>query len=113
MPSYILFVVPALGPLLRPLLVRQREALADADAVLLTRNPGALARALEKIGAACSPALAGAGTLSHLCIVDPRPEDEQGWWTTHPPLQERIDLLEDMEDLEAKAVLPAGGWPRA
>jgi len=49
---------------------RARKMLADATAVELTRNPGALARALEKL-ADRADLLQGAGWASHLFVVGP------------------------------------------
>ena len=83
---------------------RQREFLADASGAELTRNPGALADALEKIEAAVEPHRRPIhqGT-AHLCIADPlgrRVNDAHGRWAdllaTHPPMHERIDALRAM-----------------
>lgn len=84
---------------------RKREFLADAMSAQFTRNPLALAGALEKIEAAGG----GAPTASikrgsaHLCIVDPlgrRLTNREGWLAdrlaTHPPLSMRIAQLKGM-----------------
>jgi heat shock protein HtpX len=84
---------------------RKREFLADAMSAQFTRNPLALASALEKIEAAGG----GAPTASikrgsaHLCIVDPlgrRLTNREGWLAdrlaTHPPLSMRISQLKGM-----------------
>ena len=51
---------------------REREYLADASGAELTRNPLALASALEKIDAAEAPTASIKQGIAHLCIEDPR-----------------------------------------
>ncbi len=69
---------------------RQREFLADARAVQLTRNADALGRALRKILGAhwTAPMVGYAEVAAHLWIASDR--DLRGWTQTHPPLRERI-----------------------
>lgn len=108
----LLLVVPMLllvlaSPLLSRLIAmavsRQREYLADATAAELTRNPRGLARALRKIAAHRSPLGAATRGTAHLFIADPlkrRLDDRQGWFadllSTHPPIAQRIAILEGM-----------------
>lgn len=79
---------------------REREYRADAGAVRMTRNPLALAEALELI----SRNWRGVGSIGEgfemLCIVSPTAkalDESEGWWadliSTHPPIQKRIDIL--------------------
>jgi heat shock protein HtpX len=82
---------------------RQREYLADASGAELTRNPLALAEALEKIAAAVEPTPSIKQGIAHLCIEDPRggtDADRQGafrgLFSTHPPVAKRIALLKEM-----------------
>jgi heat shock protein HtpX len=82
---------------------RQREYLADASGAELTRNPLALASALEKIAAAVAPTPSIKQGIAHLCIEDPRggaPDAQQGFFaglfSTHPPVARRIALLRQM-----------------
>jgi Zn-dependent protease with chaperone function len=49
-PVYVVLVAPLVGLVIRQAISRQREFLADADAALLTRDPGGLVSALVKIG---------------------------------------------------------------
>jgi heat shock protein HtpX len=74
---------------------RQREYLADARAVHLTRHADALGRALRKIlGAYQQPRLGGyAQIAAHLWFASER--GANGWSQTHPPLHERIRRVYD------------------
>lgn len=96
-------VAPILARLLATLVSRKREFLADATAAELTRNPGALADALEVIETQATPTVAVKRGSAHLCIADPlgRPVNEKtGFWAnlmaTHPPMHERIAALRAM-----------------
>jgi heat shock protein HtpX len=81
---------------------RQREYLADATGAELTRNPLALASALEKIGEAVAPTRSITEGVGHLCIDDPRGRSLSGdgafaaWFSTHPPIEKRIAILREM-----------------
>jgi heat shock protein HtpX len=81
---------------------RQREYLADATGAELTRNPLALASALEKIGSAPAPTRSITEGVGHLCIEDPRGssltggDTFAGWFSTHPPIRKRIAILREM-----------------
>jgi heat shock protein HtpX len=89
---------------------RSREYLADAMSAQFTRNPLALASALEKIEHAASPTTAIKGGVAHLCIADPlgrRLTSRQGFvadlLATHPPMQMRISRLKAMGYQDQKA----------
>lgn len=88
---------PLLGRFIQRAISRQREFMADAEAMLLTRNPEGLARALAKIAAAPHPGIRKSGAMAHLFIVEPQ---KPGWLrlglSTHPPLSERIEHLARM-----------------
>jgi heat shock protein HtpX len=107
-PVYAIVGAPLLGLLLRRSISRQREFLADADAVLLTRHAEGLATALAKISAASGTPVKAEGTTAHLYVADPI-GGEAPWWdrifSTHPPIRERIALLADMGDGIAPSVL--------
>ncbi|MEI8176176.1 MAG: M48 family metallopeptidase [Candidatus Omnitrophota bacterium] len=82
---------------------RKREYLADASGAELTRNPLALAAALEKIGAAVGPTRSISQGTAHLCIEDPRGRalnGRDGWFAdlfaTHPPIAKRVEILKQM-----------------
>ena len=99
LPGYCLLLVPLLGLMLQRAALRQMTFLNDADAALLTRNPEALARALEKLGAGRNAAVPASQTTAHLYIVDPQP-GRSPWLSVilgvHPLLAERVRLLARM-----------------
>ena len=93
---YALFVAPVVALLIRQSVSRQREFLADADAVLLTRDPEGLALALVKIGASRGERLRVGEGLVHLYFVDPTEERSSllhAVFPSHPSLRARIELL--------------------
>jgi heat shock protein HtpX len=82
---------------------REREYLADASAVELTRNPGALITALTKIESDALPTWNVVRAVAHQCIVDPLGSSvnkSESWWSnlfaTHPPMRKRLLILEAM-----------------
>ena len=88
---------------------RKREYLADATSAQLTRNPAALAAALQKIEAAEAPTVATKGGTAHLCIADPLGRSanlKEGrladLFGTHPPMVKRITILKGMAYQQAK-----------
>jgi heat shock protein HtpX len=110
-----LVVAPVVSRVLAMAVSRKREYLADATAAQLTRNPMALASALEKLAAAVSPTRAITRGAAHLCIVDPAPgalATREGFFAdafaSHPPIRQRIIRLEGMAYRDAKrAAAPA------
>jgi heat shock protein HtpX len=75
---------------------RQREYLADASSVELTRNPVGLERALAAISADTEPLEVANRATQHLYIVNPikkLDERSSGLFSTHPPIRDRIDRL--------------------
>jgi heat shock protein HtpX len=98
-----LILAPIISQLLAMAVSRQREYLADASGAELTRNPLALANALEKIESASEPTRAIKRGSAHLCIVDPlgrKANLKEGAladiFATHPPISKRITLLKAM-----------------
>ncbi len=95
---------PIAAMLIQLAISRRREYLADASGVLLTRYPAGLASALEKIAADHEPLEVANKATAHLYIVNPLKEhqgrDKVGWlagmFQTHPPIQERIAKLKQM-----------------
>jgi len=82
---------------------RSREYLADAMSAQFTRNPGALADALTKIGASRAIPDAIPKSSSQMCISDPFHSDVNervgrfaDLMATHPPSRERVERLRQM-----------------
>lgn len=104
-----LIIAPIVSRLLAMAVSRKREYLADATGAQLTRNPGALASALEKLSAASAPTRAITRGAAHLCIVDPTGSalaNLEGVvgdvFASHPPIAQRIIRLKGMAYQEAK-----------
>jgi heat shock protein HtpX len=102
---WILAIVlaPIVAQILAMMVSRQREYLADATGAELTRNPLALANALQKIEQAAAPTTSIGRGVAHLCIGDPLGRKvglREGFWAdlfaTHPPMQKRIAALQAM-----------------
>jgi heat shock protein HtpX len=96
-----------LAPLITQILAlavsRKREYLADASGAQFTRNPLALASALQKIESAHEPTRKITRGAAHLCIADPlgrRFTNREGLFAdalaTHPPMAKRIARLKGM-----------------
>ncbi len=105
----ILIILGILAAILAPIaayliqlsISRKREFLADSSAVLLTRYPEGLIRALEKISQDPAPLKVANTSTAHLYIANPfRGKERKSWFTklflTHPPVEERIKALRQM-----------------
>jgi heat shock protein HtpX len=93
-------VAPIFARLLQLSISRQREYLADATAVKLTRNPKGLADALEKISGDKEVLEAANRATAHLYIANPIKKFEKrakGIFSTHPPIEERVQILRSLE----------------
>jgi heat shock protein HtpX len=109
-----IILAPIIAQLVAMSVSREREYLADAAGAELTRNPLALASALEKIDAAAGPTPSIKQGVAHLCIEDPRGRvvnERQGafanLFATHPPIARRIALLREMAyQLSGPAAVP-------
>ena len=90
-PLAIIAVVWVLSIVIRFALSRQREYLADAGSVELTKNPDAMISALRKIeGRGEIPGATSA--VMEMCIDNPR-EGFSNIFDTHPPVEKRIEAL--------------------
>jgi heat shock protein HtpX len=100
----ILFVVaivlailaPVLARLIQMAVSRQREYLADASSVDLTRNPYGLQRALAKIGTDGERLSVANRATQHLYFVNPLKKLDSrasSLMSTHPPIVERVNRL--------------------
>jgi heat shock protein HtpX len=108
-----LVIAPIVSRLLAMAVSRKREYLADATGAQLTRNPGALASALEKLSAGSTPTRAITRGAAHLCIVDPAANpftSAEGFlgdvFASHPPIGQRITRLKGMAYQAAKQAEP-------
>jgi heat shock protein HtpX len=95
-------LAPLIAQVIKLAMSRRREYLADAEGAMLTRYPPGLANALKKIAADNTPMRVANNATAHLWISQPsRVPGEQNHWfenlfSTHPPIQERIRILEEM-----------------
>lgn len=100
-------VAPIAATLVQLGISRSREYLADETGAVLSGDPGALASALEKLEQAAHvvpPATAQPSTAS-LFIVNPfsGARGLVSLFSTHPPMQERVRRLRDMNHLRYAA----------
>ena len=100
----ILFVVAIVLAILAPIAAqlvqlavsRQREYLADASSVELTRNPHGLEQALAKIASDRDVLEVANRATQHLYFTNPIKKFEaraNGLFSTHPPIVDRINRL--------------------
>ena len=88
-------LAPLAAMIIQMAISRSREYLADASGAAICGNPEWLARALEKLGRQSGrlPMDASPST-AHMLIVNPLSgKGVANWFSTHPPLQERISRL--------------------
>jgi len=100
-----------LSALLRYFISRQKEYRADAASVRLTRDPLSLAEALHLISRNWRGLGAEGEYLESIFIMNPRPsylDEKQGptanWFSTHPPVENRIRILADMGHCDARTL---------
>ncbi len=89
-------IAPILARIIQMAMSRQREYLADATAVELTRNPDGLAGALAKISNDPEVLEVANRATAHLYIVHPIKRFEKrssNIFDSHPPIRERIARL--------------------
>jgi len=94
-------ISPLIATLIQLAVSRKREFLADASGALMTRNPDALASALEKISKDKEVLEAATNATAHLFIANPFKDKQFTAWysslfNTHPPVAERIRILKEM-----------------
>jgi heat shock protein HtpX len=109
-------LAPIISRFLAMAVSRKREYLADAMGAQFTRNPMALATALQKIEGAESPTSSIKRGAAHLCIADPlgrrinlREGGLSNLLATHPPMAARIARLKGMayQRLKAEGQFPS------
>ncbi|MEK7105137.1 MAG: zinc metalloprotease HtpX [Patescibacteria group bacterium] len=102
--TVVLFVIGLVLSILSPLFAeliklavsRQREYLADASGALLTRYPEGLASALEKIASYGGKMKKANHATAHLFIANPFGASVKSLFSTHPPVEKRIQRLRSM-----------------
>jgi heat shock protein HtpX len=103
----IVFVIAIVLAILAPLIARfvqlavsrEREYLADASAIELTRNPYGLERALAKISGDPEVLEAANRGTQHMYFTNPIKKFEErssGLMSTHPPIVDRINRLRQL-----------------
>ncbi len=114
-------VAPIAARLVQLAISRQREFLADASAVELTRNPVGLEQALAKIAADQEVLEVANRATQHLYFENPIKKFEQrssNLFDTHPPVLDRVNRLrslsgqapaQSLEDLLGPPMAPLVG----
>ena len=95
-----MILAPLAATLVQLAISRQREYLADATGAFTTRQPDALASALQKLEDFGRPMAKQNSSLAHLWISDPGERKETGLmkrlFSTHPPIPDRIARLQEI-----------------
>jgi heat shock protein HtpX len=92
-------LAPIIARLVQLAVSRQREYLADASSVDLTRNPHGLERALAAIATDKEVLEVANRATQHLYFTNPIKKFEarsRGLFSTHPPIADRIDRLREL-----------------
>lgn len=90
----VVILAPILATITQMAVSRQREYLADASGVLLTRDTEGLAMALEKLKLYGRPMQRQSSSTANLFMNNPlTPGFFSRLFSTHPPLDDRIDRL--------------------
>jgi heat shock protein HtpX len=93
----LIIFAPIIAQLIQLAISRRREYLADASAVMLTRQPSGLINALKIISADATKFTQASTATAPLYISNPfRGNKVASLFSTHPPLDERIKALESM-----------------
>ena len=93
----LLILAPILVNIMKLALSRNREYLADASAVQLTRNPEGLIGALKKLSGDPEKIEGVSDATAHLFISNPfKKKAMLAMFSTHPPIENRISALEKM-----------------
>src|SRR6185369_4926707 len=90
-----MIVAPLAAMLIQMAISRSREFQADDSGARLIRDPEALASALQKIaGVSAQVPLDASPQTAHMFIINPlRASMLQNLFSTHPPLEQRVERL--------------------
>ncbi|MBU1003958.1 MAG: zinc metalloprotease HtpX [Proteobacteria bacterium] len=93
------FIAPVAAMLIQMAISRSREYLADASGARYSGAPGQLASALGKIAgyAEQAPMQGGNEATAHMFIINPFMGGAAKWFSTHPPVEDRIRRLAELE----------------
>jgi heat shock protein HtpX len=94
--SIILSIFAGASKILNLFVSRNREYLADASAVELTRNKQGLISALNKIDASTIPMPDTNEVTESLFIINPYKKQTGSMWDTHPITEDRIKKLQNL-----------------
>ena len=99
----VALLAPLVAQIIRMAVSRKRELLADSSGVMLTRYPPGLVSALKKLKDDTTVVRTSSRATAHLWIESPLDRSGSGFaswlnrlFDTHPPLDERIRLLEHL-----------------
>ncbi len=102
----MVLLTPLMMFMLRLLVSHERIYQADATAAELTRNPGAVLSALEKLDVFAGPTWSINAAAGQLCVISPMGKymnmaeqtfrDRIMYHSTHPPMQKRIEAMKAM-----------------
>jgi heat shock protein HtpX len=99
----VALLAPLVAQIIRMAVSRKRELLADSSGVMLTRYPPGLVSALKKLKEDSTVVRTSSKATAHLWIESPLDRSGSGYgawlnrlFDTHPPLEERIRLLEHL-----------------
>jgi len=100
----LLIFAPILAKLMQAAVSRRRETLADVSACQLTRYPPGLISALEKLRDDTTVTHSASTATAHMWIEQPmsgvadrgKLSRLHSMFDTHPPLEERIELLREL-----------------
>ena len=111
----VAILAPVFARLVQMAVNRQREYLADATSVELTRNPYGLERALAKLATDTEPLEVANRATQHLYVVNPIKKldaSARGLFSTHPAIVDRINRLRRMTgepELDANSMRALAG----
>ena len=98
----MMILAPIAAMMIQMAISRSREFVADRDGARIARDPGALADALIHLHQSAEriPMRSANPTTAHMFIVTPFSGRRRGFanmFSTHPPMQERVQRLREME----------------